>query len=146
MKTKLEKGRPPVFISIDDMDKEQSSRLAGTYCAKRIEILKSANKNYDRLVHIGETCKKTQVSITKEAVEADHIIIFGSILHHMAAGFGGGRKYLLPGIAGYDTIHQSPFQCSQHCQGRRRYSLCCRMFKGCGKSKQLTFIKGLFLL
>ena len=91
----------------DDMDKDQFSQLAGTFCTQRIEILNSANKNQDRLVYIGETYKKTQVYITKEAVEADHIVIFGGILHHMLAGFGGGRKYILPGIAGYDSIQQN---------------------------------------
>jgi nickel-dependent lactate racemase len=91
----------------DDMDRDQFSLLAGPYCTQRLEILNSANKNKDRLVHIGETYKKTQVYITREAVEADHIIIFGGILHHMAAGFGGGRKYILPGIAGYDSILQN---------------------------------------
>ena len=90
-----------------DMDKDQFSLLAGTFCRQRVEILNSANKNKARLIHIGETYKKTQLSITREAVEADHIIIFGGILHHMAAGFGGGRKYILPGIAGYDSIQQN---------------------------------------
>ena len=91
----------------DDMDKNNFSQLAGTYCTQRVEILNSANKNQDRLVHIGKTYKKTQLYITKEAVEADHIIIFGGILHHMIAGFGGGRKYILPGIAGYDSVQQN---------------------------------------
>ncbi|MDA3788233.1 MAG: nickel-dependent lactate racemase [Desulfobacula sp.] len=91
----------------DDIDKDLFPQLAGFFCSQRVEILNSANKNQDRLVHIGETHKKTQLYITKEAVEADHIIIFGGILHHMAAGFGGGRKYILPGIAGYDSIQQN---------------------------------------
>jgi len=91
----------------DDMEKDQFSHLAGTFCSQNIEILNSANKNQDRLVHIGQTYKKTQLYITKEAVEADHIIIFGGILHHMLAGFGGGRKYIFPGIAGYDSIQQN---------------------------------------
>lgn len=90
-----------------DMDKDQFSRLAGIFCTQSVDILNSANKNQDRLVYIGETCKKTQVHITREAVEADHIIIFGGILHHMAAGFGGGRKYIFPGIAGYDSVQQN---------------------------------------
>lgn len=91
----------------DDMDRDQFPLLAGTFCSQRIQVLNSANKNKDRLVYMGETDKKTQLYFTKEAVEADHIIIFGGILHHMAAGFGGGRKYILPGIAGYDSIRQN---------------------------------------
>ncbi|OGR25144.1 MAG: hypothetical protein A2277_02605 [Desulfobacterales bacterium RIFOXYA12_FULL_46_15] len=91
----------------DDMAKDQFSSLAGTFCAQRIDILNAANKNQDRLVYMGETFKKTPVFITREAVEAGHIIIFGGILHHLIAGFGGGRKYIIPGIAGYDTIQKN---------------------------------------
>lgn len=90
-----------------DMTKDQFSSLAGTLCAQQVEILNAANQNQDRLVYIGETYKKTPVFITKEAAEADHIIIFGGVLHHLIAGFGGGRKYIMPGIAGYDTIQKN---------------------------------------
>ncbi len=90
-----------------DMNDSQFSQLAGSDCIGRVQILNSANQNQERLVHIGTTPRGTRVSITKEAVESDHIIIFGGILHHMAAGFGGGRKYILPGIAGYDSIQQN---------------------------------------
>ncbi len=91
----------------EDMTKDQFSSLAGTFSAQHVEILNSANKNEDRLVYFGETHKKTPIFITKEGAEADHIIIFGGILHHMVAGFGGGRKYIVPGIAGYDTIQKN---------------------------------------
>ena len=91
----------------EDMNEKQFAQLAGTYCTRNVQILNSANKNKDRLVYIGDTDKGTQLYFTKEAVQADHIIIFGGVLHHSAAGFGGGRKYILPGIAGYETIQQN---------------------------------------
>ncbi|MCF6246639.1 MAG: nickel-dependent lactate racemase [Desulfobacula sp.] len=90
-----------------DMDKDTLPKLAGSFCAENIKILNSANKDTRRLSFIGDTRKKTALTITKEAAEADHIIIFGGVLHHMLAGFGGGRKYILPGIAGYDAIQQN---------------------------------------
>lgn len=91
----------------EDMARENFAELAGTYCTQNVSILNSANKDQDRLVHMGKTYKNTHLAFTREAVEADHIIIFGGILHHMAAGFGGGRKYILPGIAGYDSIQEN---------------------------------------
>ncbi|MBU1344724.1 MAG: nickel-dependent lactate racemase [Proteobacteria bacterium] len=106
----VKKDNVKIIIALgthDDMPKAQFSQLAGTFCLQNVDILNSANKNQDRLVYIGQTYKKTSLYITKEAVDADHIIIFGGILHHMAAGFGGGRKYILPGIAGYDSIQQN---------------------------------------
>lgn len=86
---------------------DEFASLVGDDCTKNIKILNSANRDYDRLEYLGKTTKKTELYITKEACEADHIIIFGGILHHLIAGFGGGRKYILPGIAGYDSIQQN---------------------------------------
>jgi nickel-dependent lactate racemase len=91
----------------DDMPPSLFPRLAGAWCSRNIEILNSANRNQARLQEIGITPFNTRVFLTAEAVAADHVIVFGGILHHMLAGFGGGRKYILPGIAGYDTIQQN---------------------------------------
>ena len=90
-----------------DLEHDKFSSLVGKFCIGKIEILNSANKNSDRLSYLGRTNKKTELYITKEACDADYIIIFGGILHHLIAGFGGGRKYILPGIAGYDSIQQN---------------------------------------
>ncbi len=114
VKTLLNLGVPKDNMTIiialgthSDMPKEFMPELTGDFCTKNIRILNSANKNTQRLSHIGVTRKATRLSITKEAASADHIIIFGGVLHHMLAGFGGGRKYILPGIAGYDSIQQN---------------------------------------
>ncbi len=90
-----------------DFNHDEFPALVGDFCTKKIKIINSANKNYDRLIFIGTTKKKTDLYITREACEAEHIIIFGGVLHHLIAGFGGGRKYILPGIAGYDSIQQN---------------------------------------
>jgi len=107
----LPRGNIKIIIALGthkDAIKDQFRTLAGDYCVnKGIEILNSANQNKNRLVFAGKTFRGTQFSVTKEAWEADHIIIFGGILHHLIAGFGGGRKYILPGIAGYDSIQQN---------------------------------------
>lgn len=114
VKTLLDLGVPEKSIKIiialgthSDCKQDQFSPLVGPWCAGRIKILNSANKNNDRLVYLGMTHKKTDLYITKEACDADHVIIFGGILHHLIAGFGGGRKYILPGIAGYASIQQN---------------------------------------
>ena len=90
-----------------DMLPDQFASLAGAYCTQCVKILNSAGLHPDRLVDIGTTYKGTPLLVTKEAWEADHIIIFGGILHHMLAGFGGGRKYILPGIAGEASIRHN---------------------------------------
>jgi len=92
-----------------EIPQSQFAQLAGKFCYKQknLEILNSANQDRRRLVYLGQTSRGTDLLITREACEADHVIIFGGILHHMVAGFGGGRKYILPGIAGYDSIQQN---------------------------------------
>ena len=91
----------------DDMEQERFSQLAGDFTVNNVPIFNSANRDSSRLVSFGKTSKGTELFFTKEAVEADHIIIFGGVLHHMLAGYGGGRKYIFPGVAGYDSIQQN---------------------------------------
>jgi lactate racemase len=53
---------------------------------------------------LGETTAGTPVAINRMALEADWIVTIGGILYHYFAGFGGGPKMLLPGIAALETI------------------------------------------
>lgn len=57
----------------------------------------------ESLVLLGKTKRGTPVWINRLAVEADHIILTGAVVHHYFAGYGGGRKCLVPGIAGMET-------------------------------------------
>lgn len=56
------------------------------------------------LVYLGTTSYGTPVSINKEAAEADLVICLGAATYHVMAGFGGGRKSILPGISSLETI------------------------------------------
>lgn len=56
------------------------------------------------LVYIGTTPHDTPVYINPEAAHADKVICLGACTHHVMAGFGGGRKSILPGISGMETI------------------------------------------
>jgi nickel-dependent lactate racemase len=90
-----------------EMNPSQFSQLAGSFGDRKVTILNAANRDRARLVRVGVTSRGTAVDLTREAVEADHIVIFGGVLHHLLAGYGGGRKYILPGIAGYDAVQQN---------------------------------------
>jgi nickel-dependent lactate racemase len=61
-------------------------------------------RDEQRLESLGKTTAGTPVTINRMAVEADWVVTLGGILFHYFAGFGGGPKMLLPGIAGYETI------------------------------------------
>lgn len=56
------------------------------------------------MMYIGETSFKTPVVVNKLIKECTKVIITGGITFHDMAGFGGGRKSILPGISSYETI------------------------------------------
>jgi nickel-dependent lactate racemase len=61
------------------------------------------------LVSIGRTSNGIDVRINRRAVEADRLILTGVIGFHYFAGFGGGRKSVLPGIASRQACMASHF-------------------------------------
>ena len=60
-----------------------------------------------QLVLLGSTSRGTRVKMNRAVMEHDLLVSFGAILHHYFAGFGGGRKLLFPGLAGYESILQN---------------------------------------
>lgn len=58
----------------------------------------------DKLVNIGILPSGGQCQINKIALEADLLVAEGFIEPHFFAGFSGGRKSVLPGIAGRTTV------------------------------------------
>ncbi len=59
------------------------------------------------LVYMGTTAHGTPVWIHPAAAKADKVICLGACVHHVMAGFGGGRKSILPGISGLETIRHN---------------------------------------
>ena len=60
-----------------------------------------------QMVHLGTSKNGTAMNVNRLAVEADAIIVIGSVEPHYFAGYTGGRKGILPGIASYETIEQN---------------------------------------
>ncbi len=70
--------------------------------------IKAVSHNaFDRakLVFMGYSRDKTPIWINKEVIESDLVITVGKVEPHEFAGFTGGRKSILPGVAGEDTIN-----------------------------------------
>jgi nickel-dependent lactate racemase len=61
----------------------------------------------ERMVRLGRTSRGTEVKISRTAMEADRLILTGGAVYHYMAGYGGGRKSVLPGIAAIETIRQN---------------------------------------
>ncbi len=65
-----------------------------------------AKKDED-MVKIGVSKNGTEMWVNRLGVEAQKIVIIGSVEPHYFAGYTGGRKAFLPGIASYKTIQQN---------------------------------------
>ncbi len=58
----------------------------------------------DEMVHLGSSKNGTPMEVNRMAVEADRLVIITSVEPHYFAGYTGGRKSFLPGVASYATI------------------------------------------
>ena len=70
----------------------------------RIRVEDHVCTDQDNLAYVGTTSRGTPVWLDKRALACDKIILTGGVVYHFMAGFGGGRKSILPGIAGRETI------------------------------------------
>ena len=66
----------------------------------------NSKKNED-MVYIGTSKNGTEMWVNKMGVEAHKLVPVGSVEPHYFAGYTGGRKSFLPGIASYRTIEQN---------------------------------------
>ncbi len=69
-------------------------------------IVHDAKKD-EEMVFLGKSSNGTEMYVHKAGVNAHKIIIIGSVEPHYFAGYTGGRKSFLPGIAAYKTIEQN---------------------------------------
>jgi nickel-dependent lactate racemase len=79
-------------------------QLIGEEVAGRIRCVAHACQDPETLTPLGRTRAGTPVAISTAVLEADLRILTGRIVPHYFAGFSGGRKALVPGVAGFDTI------------------------------------------
>lgn len=56
------------------------------------------------LVDMGVTRRGTRIWVNRDIMEADFRIAVGGVLPHHPAGWSGGAKMLLPGVAGKETV------------------------------------------
>lgn len=83
---------------------EEDAIVCGTEMAKRLSIVQHDSRNDSDMVTLGVTKYGTKVAINKVVANADRVILTGAVTLHPFAGFGGGRKAVLPGVAAYDSI------------------------------------------
>jgi lactate racemase len=77
--------------------------IVGDAIVRRIRCFDHISTDDANLVEIGVTSFGNRVEINRAVWEADRIILTGEIIHHLIAGYSGGRKSLVPGLAGFRT-------------------------------------------
>lgn len=87
-----------------DQTREEFIGMLGEWVVDNIRIVNNQCHNEDALVKIGESRFGCDVYLNKDYVEADIRIVTGFIEPHFFAGFSGGPKGIMPGIAGIETI------------------------------------------
>jgi nickel-dependent lactate racemase len=85
---------------------EEAANLLGDGIASRIRYI-SNDCWGDDFVNVGTTSKGTEVNVKRAYHEADIKILTGDVEIHYFAGYGGGRKSILPGVCSYSTIQQN---------------------------------------
>ncbi len=73
----------------------------------RDNIVIHDSKNDSDLEYLDTSTRGTEMYINKLALEFEKLVIISSVEPHYFAGYTGGRKSFLPGIAGYKTIEQN---------------------------------------
>ena len=86
----------------------EHEKILGTLYG-RIQVHDHDCDNQAQLLSIGRTSNSIDVRINRTAVEAKRLILTGVIGFHYFAGFGGGRKSILPGIASRQACMASHF-------------------------------------
>lgn len=61
----------------------------------------------DRCAYLGRSKNGTDMEVSQMAVDADRLVIITSVEPHYFAGYTGGRKSFLPGVASFKTIQQN---------------------------------------
>ena len=87
---------------------EERRKIVGSLYG-RIAVYDHECDDPAELVDLGVTDSGIPVQMNRRVVAADRVIVTGTIGFHYFAGFGGGRKGVVPGVASRETCMASHF-------------------------------------
>jgi nickel-dependent lactate racemase len=89
------------------MSEEEIKERVGGSVVDKIKCSNHDVDDLDSLKNCGTTSDEIPVVINKYVAEADLVISISTIESHGQAGFGGGLKNIVPGVAGRETINET---------------------------------------
>jgi nickel-dependent lactate racemase len=78
--------------------------LLGTYASSIPQVV---DHSMDSVQHVGTTRRGTRVSVNPLLLDADFALAIGNVDVHYFAGYTGGYKAVVPGLAGRETIERN---------------------------------------
>lgn len=84
---------------------EEHISLVGEDLYRRIRFIDHQCDDKEHLTYMGTSSRGTPVWLNSYAMACDKLILTGGVVYHFLAGYGGGRKSIVPGIAGRETIN-----------------------------------------
>lgn len=83
---------------------QEITAIVGAGIRSRYSVENHDAKSFDAHVSVGTTKRGTPIYVDRRFAEADLHITLGFIEQHLMAGFSGGRKLIVPGLAAQETI------------------------------------------
>jgi len=87
-----------------EMNKKELENKLGKQVFQKIKIIKHNADDKNNLTYLGKSSRGTPIWLNKDVVNADFKIGIGLVEAHPYAGFCGGPKIMMPGVAGKETI------------------------------------------
>lgn len=87
-----------------DMTPEEYDFVFGSHYEELKDRIICHDAKNSECVFLGTSKNGTPMEVNKIAVDADRLVIITSVEPHYFAGFTGGRKSFLPGVASFKTI------------------------------------------
>ncbi len=116
MLREIRKGNPAAEVTIlvatgchRNMTEEEKRYKFGEALLEQERIVVHDCDDEENLIHLGRLPSGGELVLNRLAVEADLLVSEGFIEPHFFAGYSGGRKSVLPGVAGRETV------VSNHC-------------------------------
>ena len=85
---------------------EEAKKILGEEVLNRVKNI-SHDCNAQDLVSVGKTKHGTNVRVNRVFAEADLKLLVGDVNYHYYAGYGGGRKSVMPAISCKETINHN---------------------------------------
>lgn len=89
--------------------REEINNIIGAEYQEKHKVIMHDCTDKENIVYLGKTSSGLPLFVNKAVIECSFLITTGLIAPHHAAGYSGGRKSIVPGVAGLDTlkIHHS---------------------------------------